>query len=567
MAADEQIPGRRVAVFGGGPGGLTAAHELAERGFDVTVYERHDVLGGKTRSYSVPGTGTGGRKDLPAELGPHAMFGSYQNVGETLLRIPVGDGRSVADNFHHEKPLKEGIAWGGAQLSAGAFSAAAGAGGETGSRAGLMAAMVGFFGDSILHKLTPTDAGILLPKILALATSGPKRQWGQLEHTSLTDFDGADRLSPAGMDVLVYWMQVNTEPPARMNARVAGSGSLLHFFGHFFGQQLGPGMRGPVGLANGPLNEIWFDPWREHLEKLSTAFHTGTALTGLTFADGRITGATVRDAHGADTKIVADHYILALPPDKASAFMTADIVGADPSLGRIKNIEQTWLGAIQIYLKKRADLPDFGGTLSPWALAVLNPHPNMWSGDFPQDYGDGTVAAHLSIDVANWDALGIVHGKPARECTPEEFVDEIRAQLRVDFGDPGLLPDEDIHSVSHNPALSYGPDGRMINDEPLFATTPGVWENQPEAVTAIPNLFLAASYVRTVRGNDSTDCANEAGKRAANGVLAISGDTSEPAPLAEFSGGSLAAAWAEDDRRYDAGLPNAYDFLSFDARK
>jgi glycine/D-amino acid oxidase-like deaminating enzyme len=27
-----------VAILGGGVGGLTAAHELAERGFDVTVY-------------------------------------------------------------------------------------------------------------------------------------------------------------------------------------------------------------------------------------------------------------------------------------------------------------------------------------------------------------------------------------------------------------------------------------------------------------------------------------------------------------------------------------------------
>ncbi|MFJ1456743.1 FAD-dependent oxidoreductase [Nocardia sp. N2S4-5] len=29
-----------VAVFGGGVAGLTVAHELAERGFSVTVYER-----------------------------------------------------------------------------------------------------------------------------------------------------------------------------------------------------------------------------------------------------------------------------------------------------------------------------------------------------------------------------------------------------------------------------------------------------------------------------------------------------------------------------------------------
>src|SRR5437879_13526013 len=41
-----------VAVFGGGVAGLTAAHELAARGFDVAVYERR-AWGGKARSRDV----------------------------------------------------------------------------------------------------------------------------------------------------------------------------------------------------------------------------------------------------------------------------------------------------------------------------------------------------------------------------------------------------------------------------------------------------------------------------------------------------------------------------------
>ena len=47
----------RVIVLGGGVGGMSAAHELAERGFEVTVYETRPIPGGKARSMSVPGSG------------------------------------------------------------------------------------------------------------------------------------------------------------------------------------------------------------------------------------------------------------------------------------------------------------------------------------------------------------------------------------------------------------------------------------------------------------------------------------------------------------------------------
>ena len=52
---------KTVAVLGGGVGGLSAAHELAERGFKVKVYEHRDAFGGKARSLPVPRSGKAGR--------------------------------------------------------------------------------------------------------------------------------------------------------------------------------------------------------------------------------------------------------------------------------------------------------------------------------------------------------------------------------------------------------------------------------------------------------------------------------------------------------------------------
>ena len=77
-----------VAILGGGVAGLSAAHELVERGFEVTVYEKHHIPGGKARSFPKRGTGTAPRNDLPGEHGFRFFPGFYQHLPDTMRRIP-----------------------------------------------------------------------------------------------------------------------------------------------------------------------------------------------------------------------------------------------------------------------------------------------------------------------------------------------------------------------------------------------------------------------------------------------------------------------------------------------
>ncbi len=44
--AGEEKKNKKIAIIGGGPAGITAASYLARRGYDVSIYEKHDKLGG-----------------------------------------------------------------------------------------------------------------------------------------------------------------------------------------------------------------------------------------------------------------------------------------------------------------------------------------------------------------------------------------------------------------------------------------------------------------------------------------------------------------------------------------
>jgi NADPH-dependent glutamate synthase beta subunit-like oxidoreductase/Pyruvate/2-oxoacid:ferredoxin oxidoreductase delta subunit len=58
--------GKKIAVIGGGPAGLSCAYQLALKGHDVTIFDEHEFLGGMMR-YGIPGFRTP-RDVLDAEI-------------------------------------------------------------------------------------------------------------------------------------------------------------------------------------------------------------------------------------------------------------------------------------------------------------------------------------------------------------------------------------------------------------------------------------------------------------------------------------------------------------------
>jgi hypothetical protein len=84
----------------------------------------------------------------------------------------------------------------------------------------------------------------------------------------------------------------------------------------------------------------------------------------------------------------------------------------------------------------------------------------------------------------------------------------------------------------------------------------GSWSDRPDAVTSIENLFLASDYVRTHTDLATMEGANEAARRAVNGILDASGSSAPPCPIWPLEEPAIfAPARAIDRIRFELGRP------------
>lgn len=86
---------KMVAVVGAGIAGISAASNLSERGFSVTLFEKENYLGGKVGAWTFESKG----ETLNMEHGFHAFFRQYHNLLDYMKRIGAHDNLIPIDDY------------------------------------------------------------------------------------------------------------------------------------------------------------------------------------------------------------------------------------------------------------------------------------------------------------------------------------------------------------------------------------------------------------------------------------------------------------------------------------
>lgn len=497
----------RVAIFGAGVAGLTAAHELVERGVSVDVYERLPYPGGKARSIVIERPE---QRGLPGEHGFRYFPGFYRHVIDTMSRIPLAGGGTVVDNLCDAREDMFAEA-GYAPIDT-----------ATVGPTSLKDVLAGLQDIKAFERAIPADdLEFFAGKLWQVMTSCRQRRFAEYENVSWSTFLEAETRSPAYNTWFAGAMThtLVAASGARASSRTVGDITVELFV--ISGRPGLPSDR----LLDGPTSEVWIDPWVRYLESTGRfTLHTGHLVRRLDFDGQSLQGAEI-EAGGATTTVTADAYVAAVPVEVLATFVDDETAAMSPTLAKTRPLAAhvQWMAGIQIYLKRDVKIVA-GHTVyvgSPWGLTSVSQQ-QFWSKHELARDSDGRVHGVLSIDISNWDAPG-TNGKAARVCSPDEICAEVLTQIRACLADvPGAdLTDDNIASYFIDPDVVFFPNGggAAKNYEPLLVNELGSWWIRPNAYTEITNLYLAGDFVKGYTDLATMEGANEAARRAVNALV------------------------------------------------
>jgi len=523
----------KVVVIGAGISGLTVAHELIEKGFDVEVYEKSSVAGGMARS-------TRTEKGIPSEHSWRAYAPFYYNAFEIMSRIPI-----KAKLPDYERPERDIITFKGQQYDLTEFIPKHPGGTIIKRMLKSKKPLEKVWKDNkvawhmenpyVMSVLEKHKVGSEAPPDVSdnLAQSG-------IKFKLLTDKrEGETKVSFIDYPYLSYLFIKNTIVNKRRQNKtrlidalwpiqetskdylikfISGPGygfdkntiSTNHFFCFIF-QQFYAGNHS-WQVMNQPTSEAWIDPWVKHLKSKGVRFHFDSKMSSLTPGGAIINGELIK----------ADDYVLATPPD-----IPVPNIQISFRLGFNRKIAFETHNTACVLLDSEYEIT-FYAQDEHWSKDVdLGPVVSLWSGT-------------------------ITNGDKAAKLKPKELIQEIKRQLLQSKYIKHLISESDIVYAELFEDWHWdSKTQRLVSKNPKWVNEVG--EIRPPNFTEYENIWRAGAHTKTSIDVWCTEGAVESGKLASNLILTKYNLKKCLIMDHEIKLGKI------DDLFYDLGLPHVLD--------
>jgi hypothetical protein len=563
--ASAQKPG--AVVFGASVAGLTAAHELANRGFDVSVVAPPgEIPGGSsnqgwTARTRIASFARGGRRfpaasPVPADACADPIPAGARHLLDTLASIPAAArGKRIADELIPQpwSPLRRP----GVPLPIHPRKLPRDAG-------EIVDGAKAFVGAGY----TAQDGHTFVARTLRYLTSSARRRAAECETVSMLDYlRGANAAAvPASCEYSAAFLadlQALPDPVSGARPSVTDARTGLGAYAQSLAADPGPNA-GRHRRFPGATRRIWFEPWLAHLrDQLGVKFLAGRlARLAAAAAPSRAPAVTARVAgcsKATQQRIArAAYLIVATGADAAEAIcatlpslgVPGDLegFGARPDNGGGKaradaDARARWeaAGGVQLFLPDRMTLDGPLAVVgSPWRLVIrpqLAFHPRP-----PGRVGD-RFACVLAVDVGAWDEPSPRTGTAAIDCDGRQLAHEIWAQIDDAQALQTRGRPRPPSFFALDSRVQVGRAGRIRSLARRLLCLPGDWANRPGpspgagaagrrgreslwtdrasgGVVHWNRLVFAGDYLKTHTRSPGPEAECESGRRAANAAIA-----------------------------------------------
>jgi len=439
-----------------------------EQGFDITLYEQNNFLGGKLGAHK------DGDKPEPHEHCYHMYLNWYNNFWRLMTEIgaigkfkpsPVIGCRLPGDK---QTPTRSYLT-------------------NPGSPATIITNMLNGIASPADQFLS---AYSLLDLIGTHSTSGDV-----LEQTSVSNF----------FRTRGYASESSLAASARTLAEAFASPSYLSS-ARSYQSLVKYGYRQPtpaLWLLTQNTNDAIFEPWKRYLEarakELGRVFnlHSLTRVEKLHLAEGQVRKLTLgrmpndvttergkrrKPTETWDVSVPGD-LVLAVPPRALSRLVSPEVATCAPKLETVRLLRSEPMISLDVYFKRKiAGLTDSITLLldSNYTLSFLD-NSKVWS-----DLRGGNTV--LNIISSNADLIADY---------PNDDILDIMLQELQHFLDFKLGP-RTVAQNQRDDDVDYSRCHVQTNvGEELFVNQVGSWDYRPKATCGIPNLFLAGDFCQT----------------------------------------------------------------------
>jgi uncharacterized protein with NAD-binding domain and iron-sulfur cluster len=560
---------KKIIIVGGGITGLTCAHKLVNKGFEVELYEKEDVLGGMAR---------GKRNDegIPIEHSWRGFGPFYHNLYGIMKEIPsemeeyFSDGYSIEEvkkhnsrnslwtyyenNVYDLTDYIDSHPGGSIILNSGGKNLS-----ETWDEFN-----VGWHkkDSSILEYLEKYKIGSLLENFENKKTVYDNLNKEQLHFYLFSNNDEEYKLPNISFKDYIYltylYLKIsssNSRKEIYMEEKLtdyiknkvckntynylvdflSGPGygfdintlSVGHFF-LFIEYCLNENQKFSYWRSlNGPINETWFEPWKKYLESKGVKINLNSKLTKINHKDNKIENINIKFKDNKIFNFQADEYIICINPESLINILF------DSNLYNIanKHIKYSTVNnqvSFRIGLRKKINLKKMSGIIlldSPYNI-TLHSYQDHWNEKY--DLGmNGEIKTLISGTLVRTYKKGSLFKKSALSLTEKELLQEIIHQILeskqfINFikenNNKYILDEKDI---IHKSIFEdwYMKDGRLKVENKKWINTIKNEKNRVDNLTKFDNLFIGGSHTKTSTNIWLMEGAAESGLMVTNLIL------------------------------------------------